>query len=519
MLVPTTCTLTKPTVRSDRFAFRGNDLDDQGRTNFSQVYNPDLEKVYRTFYGPYVSHKGVVYADNDEDFNLAIPRLTATTFETLQMERQAIINQQNFFSNSVTLGIITKIIQERFFLLVDEYCDIDRFVEYIHAPHPKRKARIAAYQNLVDDGRLSHRTFVEIVKGKMKLEEWAKPGKNPRLINDYTVVGSLLGGFVAELMKKAIAQTTIDVPCGRSLFVASPDTESLQLAFELLDRPPLDVIMVYFSDDSCVSMKTDEGWAKFNLDISAADRSAHQAVFDKLVECSRSHPVFCYWIQRAVEQCKLPLRIKRGVRKVILKPREATLYSGSVLTTLINNLANLSIFACLVQTRSVGAVQGIGYKVTSQPVTVLEDFQFLKHSCTLIDDVYVPWLNIGVMMRCLGSCKFDLPGRGSIARRGFLFNCALVQSMCHAGDTPILRMLQRKFDALSDMDISSHLPYVLANAKTKRLPPVGVDAICRRYKCQDFQVEEFIQLFTEATDGQCVKCRFSDAVLDLDYGL
>lgn len=513
------CDVIKFSCLSDRFE-KSFHVNIEGKTYFEPDYDPNLEKFYRTFYGPYVGHNGVIWADSGPGLNKAIVRLTSTTHSTVELERIYTQAQRYHFKHNIYLLDIQRQIRENFMKSIQNVGCIEEFESYIHRPHPKRKMRVAAYERLINDGLLGHDTFVNLVTGKLKLHEWAKPGKIPRLINDFTVVGSLLGGFVAEKLKYAMAEQSYSVAGLRTQFVMSPNISKLEEAFDRLLFPEYDVEFVYFSDDSCVSLKGD--FLAYNVDISSADRSAHTAVFMFILGCIDDNTCFKLFMARTIKQCLLPLKLKRGYQKKLLKPLEFTLYTGSVLTTLINNAANIAIATCIYCNRSItipAAVLRAGYIVTCDKANVPEDIQFLKHSPAVTRSGVKVWLNFGVILRCIGNCKGDLPGKSStpISVRGHIFNSNLVTALKHAGNSRLLRMLQVKFDSDLHVDVSTHLPYFLVDGVN--LEPILDDVVCNRYKCSQWEYDEFLYEFSNAKPFSCVRNSFSRKVMNLDYGL
>jgi hypothetical protein len=493
-------------------------LTPEGNTTFREVYNPRLEKVYRTFHGTHISHNGVIYAGCADNFNLAITRLTSCTFPTLVEDVAARARQSTFFKNDVIMRRIILEIQSRFHRMTSDRDAYDAFFEYANRPHPKRRARIYALDRLLKIGHLSHPTFVDIVTGKLKLDEWAKPGKYPRLINDYTVVGSLLGGFVAEIMKKCM-EAPFHTPKGCARFVSSPNVQSLREAFGEILTPSSEISMIFFSDDSCIAVQRDGLTRRYNMDIKSADRSAHDGVFDALVECSSSNPLFMSWVLRSVKQCKLPLKMRFG-KRLKLTPTEHTLYSGSVLTTLINNLANLALFSAAHQPTPIpNSFTPTGYSISLDECVVPEDLQFLKYSPSLIQGEVVPWLNIGVILRTLGNCHQDLPGRGDIRKRGFIFDSNIIKGLKHSGNHEILRTLQNVYNSDVEIDVkfvNKNLPYF--NLSEVNNVPIPLSCIANRYRVEESDVSLFISDLLHHRE-HCLRGRFSDACMKLDYGL
>lgn len=525
-LVPSVCDVVNPTIRSKRFICAPGAITATGETDFVETYDPSMEKVYRTFFGPFVPHSGLIYADCDNNFNKAATRLFSITAPDCAAEQRLIDSQRRHFHRHHTMRRIIRIIRRRFSVSTCDLSAWDEFHDYVHSPHPKRKLRVAAFNRLCEEGRLDHPTFVNIVQGKLKLAEWAKPGKYPRMINDFTVVGSLLGGFVAKLLKNCFVEPIFLKGCSAT-FVSSPSPEVMPKIFEAIHTGDEKVHIVYFSDDAVISVKQPDGSRHtYNMDIKSADRSHHDPVFHALGLCIDDGSAFADYHRRNISQCILNLSVRRGQAKQSYHTQEHTLFSGSTLTTLVNNMANLGIFAALVDsprgTSVASAALRAGYIVTGVDLadrcTCIEDIQFLKHSCSVIDNKYNVWLNIGVILRTLGNCKQDLPvskKKASMQEKAHDFNYSLVQSFRHSGDHPILEMLQRKFSRGILVDVSKHLPYHGAHG----CGDLTAADICHRYKCDEWALDEFCHLYSTSGYGDSVNCLFVRQVMKIDYGL
>ena len=512
--IPIVCDVNKETVEGERFS-KSESVMENGETTFDGLYNPHHEKVYRTVFGPYIRHNGVVYADCDYNYNKAITRLTTIAGSDLAEESKMKINQEKFYKNNHILEDYIGQVRNRFILLTDSLDCYQQFEEYVYAPHPKKRARVAAFTRLLSDTGTRHHTFVNVVQGKMKLAEWAKPNKYPRLINDFTVVGSLLGGFVSKLIKTAM-EGRINLN-GASCFFVTPDNDNLKQAFEYIWANDNEPRCIYYSDDSVIAY---DGRV-YNTDISSCDRSNHQCVFDKVCEIVPSSE-FREYLLRTVDQCRLPLTMKREKNgkpvRVTLRPTECVVYSGTVLTTLINNVASMAVFSAVATHDGELSERPLeaGYKTTGldEPCERLEDVQFLKYSCTVTDTGYNPWLNLGVILRTIGNCKQDLPGRGDLVARARNFNYSLVRALVHSGRHSIMDDLRDVFSHGKTVSVESSLPYFQFTGGE-----VPIAGILSRYKCDHSEYGEFISLLRDSGFGDTLACAFTRKVMALDYGL
>ena len=139
---------------------------------------------------------------------------------------------------------------------------------YADVPHPKRKLRLQAALEIVENNLFTLRSrrkrllLIKKVCTKFKPMEWAKPGKFGRNIVDLSVVGSLLAGFTYDRLKSYM--TTFRYRGTR--FVKSTNYDLLTPAFQSLINPD-PYSFCYFSDDSSFSFKEDGKPVYYNTGI------------------------------------------------------------------------------------------------------------------------------------------------------------------------------------------------------------------------------------------------------------
>jgi hypothetical protein len=411
-----------------------------------------------------------MYSRDDNGLSLALRRLTGKRkpeipgyHERLKENQRLFIEEHGEFFEKIAASY------KPYFESIHT-AELEAELRYAE-PHPKKALRIQAWKELcetggryVSDGWLARslKRRKPYVTGKMKSQEHAKPGKKTRLIGDIGVAGSLLGAWLAEALKTAQALEKISYRGGLLVFVKTPDPIVLEEVFANLMSPPCRFYFVFYSDDACFSYWHEGRVYMHNLDISSCDASHTPRLFELLVDLYPSR--LQKDIRRVVSQCAAPLRLRSRLTpgQVILRPIGPRLYSGSTLTTPINNIANICIGVSLgdvdVITPEciVPAAERAGYIVTGDaPLHCYAELQFLKHSPVYecYTGRYIPVINFGVFVRASGVCKGDLPGRGNLERRARQFQQALVQGIYAHVSSPTLELLRDR-DVVIDRDIT-----------------------------------------------------------------
>lgn len=450
--------------------------------------------------------------------------------------QQLIDNQIKFFNTNPLLEDFVRefsVYVERWFSDID---DLDNeLIKYAQQPHPKRKLRLRALQSLLDQCDLFHATFNRKVTGKVKKAELAKYLKATRLINDLTCEGSLLAGFVTDQLKKAMALFTKD---RWFQFIKSPNLDDLKSTFDNLLSPAENLFFAFFSDDSCVSIRCADGVFMANVDISSCDGSHTRSVFDLLRKATCRDKRLHRFIDGAIKQCELPLTLRCGGTgvSVKVKPCMPVLYSGSTLTTLINNFANIAIAMsiktslrddllvseCSELVRT--AAEAAGYIVTVQDCKTYHSLQFLKHSpCRAACGTMVPVLNVGVLLRSSGNCWGDLPsykshGKLTFDERAFLYNVSQTQCYKNCVSYGFLAAMRRIYAFDSDVERPSYDGSWMLNNITGDYSRyyIPADELATRYGLSGADMEE---LSNSLEVGKMSLTKASRAILGLDYGL
>lgn len=297
---------------------------------------------------------------------------------------------------------------------------------WLYQPHAKRKLRERVHEDELKYLDL-HEDDGACVEYKLKPGELLTKSKK-RGIGDLGAKRTQVSAWCIAQLKKAWS-VPYKLGSTESRFIASPDKELLTETFEWLMTPNLgEFRFAYFSDDCSFSIGAKDGVFVANGDISQCDGSHYDVIFDSLynVLTDNKEQVFSEALRHAFAVLGQPLvfKNKRNRReKVKYEFTSKRLYSGSVLTTIVNNWANFLIYLAVVRrcpdfsqiTKSECgelyrlAAEDVGYIVKCKECVQAEDLQFLKHSPALTQDGhYVPIVNIGTFFRGFGATYGDL---------------------------------------------------------------------------------------------------------------
>lgn len=500
---------------------------------------------YRTLFGPCCAHTGLIYSNSDANVRLAFRRLTSVRKpERPGYDDLLVSNQEEFVSNQREfIGSLCDIYSGSLY----SFHSIEEAAREHHDdPHVKRALRIQSWAELNESGERFKRLWLTKVLYKMKRDEIARPGKVPRMIGDLGVAASLQGFVLTKLLKMAQEENPLHVNGGVIAFCSTPAMDRLQDVFDNLLSPAGKFYMVYFSDDSCFSFRHRGKVRYYNLDISKCDASHGPHMFDALLRITPLH--LRDYMKILIEQCKLPIEIRsisNPRNKVLGSFSNPTLFSGSTLTTLINNLANIFIGLCLSRAVAAledreyadwelarhleGHVEKCGYIVTGFEGKDLcvrpEDIQFLKYSPALdTEQVYRPVLNLGVLLRASGTCHGDLPGptRSTIETRAREFQFALLHGMYPRSSIPFLESMKdaagRRTNQQAVKRVQDRLLYRVDDSADSVVHHFTDEDVLRRYDLTPLEYSEF-QEFSRASVYEHSSSTFITKILKTDYGL
>lgn len=535
------------------YRINGRKFKYTGRLPFSEVVSTNKE--YMTHFGPCVDiAQRCVYSSSVSNYSSMLLRIVGArdkeeikTFNNLKISPYR--GHRGVFR--VIEGVMREVKSK-----LKRYTDVlgDNLEEQINnacSPHVKQKLRVKSIKELIQKGNMLNSLFMKDIKGKIKIPEFAKLGKKPRLIGDYTCPGSLLAGFLVPCLKAAQSEPIVR---GRSRFrfVYSTDSESLDSIFTEIDQSVYNEY-VFFSDDMCCCLKTKGGKKWYNLDISSCDASNGLGVFERLLWMFDEHSAHSSLLEKAILQCKQRLVIhhpNKKVREVITAKCSLPIeFSGTQLTTLLNNIASLSIAISISYTIDrmmekdefgildkfakivANSALAVGYEMTIDVCNNVEDVQFLKHSFYYKSDGSLgSFVNLGTLFRSMGTCWMDLPFNSKIGESlegaARFRNWSVLQGYSHSGLSAILDSLAvspgyqkpaGEYKVLSTR-LTREKTYSLYQDSVSKRVPAPICSICRRYDLSEMETNQMLQLLRIADIGMLLSSPAFTKVVAKDYG-
>jgi len=510
----------------------------------------ETDGSYRSLFGPCCAHNGLVLANCNQNLYSGFRRMVAVRKPFKEgpnpdsYDQRLKFNQNQYFSD---LSFYTHYAQQIAFY-TNKYTQMDdEALEHHDDPHDKLALRIQSWLELCESGERYDILWLRKTMYKLKKDEIAKFGKVMRMIGDLGCPASLQGFIVFDYIKKAMAAEPLLFGGGRCEFIAKPTYTSLKHAFDHLHTPAGKFYFCYFSDDSCLSFRYKGEILRYNVDISKCDASHGPGIFEALLAMTPEPMKDC--MQRLIDQCGTPVKIvsvSDPHQSVTLKFDSLRLFSGWTGTTVVNNLANITICRCIVaalaeiEANDVAKgdlcpvftrhIEAAGYIVTgleeAKRCKQMEDVQFLKCSPALdIADVYQPVLNLGVLLRSSGTCKGDLPGRKTqtIEERARQFQFSVLHGMYPNLTTPFLtNMRLAAGDVTSERSAQLIRKEMEYKADMTDSPPITITTynFLKRYRLTGSQQADLFDFSrAEVGTGATTASDFVSVVLGLDYEL
>lgn len=500
--------------------------------------------IWRTFYSP-----RVVWAPTPTGVGDAVSyRLMASRFPTVEEDQATFASQEKEVQTNSYYRLILNSLRSRITSMFGTSTIEDEVV--LEAANDSGHIK---YQIRYEAARLIYRYIafpmwqllngvnVSVIWTKFKLE-WAKVNKFGRNILDLGTPASLYGP-VANKVKKAMAIIDEGQPWR---FVSSPDLAQLKAGFNFLYTATHRVNMMFYSDDSCVSIRCVDGIFRCNMDIAGADGSCGWGIFLAFIYITAGAG-FADIALKCVKQCLNNFSMTNPYYRwqQTFRPTRPILYSGCVLTTIINNLANLLIFSALwvswhekLRVEDAGAwmiacALRAGFVVKVEGAALNDDmttYQFLKMS---VDSAGNPYLNLGVILRCIGSSDGDLMGntksKGLLRRMELadMRDFGIILGMQNAGDHFLLNALRRRFHVphsyIAGEDRIGKTGKWLVDEHLQSNPTninrvIIHDDILKRYNLSEVEVLELEGYIRDFGFGEVIDCAATRKIFAEDYG-
>ena len=403
-------------------------------------------------------------------------------------------------------------------------------IEYAYSPHIKRKLRIRFFAELIQQAKVCNLEHIIMsVQGKVKPEEWAKAMKLPRLVGDLAI-GCILRGFLTKRLKKGLSTYKADGQ-HKIIFVNNCDYEVLKNGFEAIVNNRSGIVMMVFSDDACISMYDEQtGVTHFgDLDISTCDASHSGELFRYVIPMT-PEGIARKLMRMLVQQCTTAITVKFHEAKVKLAPQEPVLYSGSTITTFINDIAQLCIFNSICANfrhcdfNHVGdfvkaCSARAGYVVTFEDRTGNKHkLTFLKHFPNKDNE---PILCLGTVFRSVYNAKRDVVGSSKIPlrKRCMSHSSGIMKGYCHSGDHAIYQSLAERFneEGCAPIDVGFFTAQI-SESRTYN-PEVSAEELCKRYDVEIRDIEQTVDAIKSWKFGEIFRTKLTSSALSLAYAL
>lgn len=401
--------------------------------------------------------------------------------------------------------------------------DVDTaHMRWLLAPHIKRRLRLTTHADYVDKGlEPDEKGYVTF---KMKNGEHLPAGKK-RGICDVGTLRTNLTGFVIDNLKDALAVPFEYNGCVYR-FIKTADRDGISGLFNEVIHGGRDIYAVH-GDDSIGSFECLDGRINFNADISKCDGSHGRSVVYKLrsmlskILAGTGHLEYVNYAFDILSKdlhFANPKNRKQYVKYRFTQPR---LYSGSVLTTLLNSFANFLIGLHVQSQPKVlkadfaahfsRCAAEVGYIVTIQMCEAPEHLQFLKMSPhQTLTGKFVAVNNLGSCLKSFGIFNGDLPGRGDLVERARKHNFEVVLGRVDWGN----HIIAQAFVTCVQRMTRVHHGADMLNKSDE----IRIESLCIRYGCQVDDFIELAALIRQATVGSIVVHPLVDIMYAVDYG-
>jgi hypothetical protein len=527
--------------------------------------NTYFPNKYLTTFGWRIAHSGIIYDKGNGNITGAVSRHFAVKEPKNDIDQDEIgnlamygiiVNNNNFEglltqNNKVWYMRYSEELKEHMqhSLGVHEYHE-DLFIASRKLSLDKHKKMLLRQQEITKlnlDNRFTDRSgWARYVDWKIKFIEIAKNSKYARIIVDCTVANSLPRVHFANSWKKHTGDKDVEFDnrvCVRYCY--SPSEENISQVFKNAMNTDLNVLIQNSSDDSIISMLTDNGREIYNVDISSNDSSHTWETFDCYALCSSMNSE---QKDNLINVLKTPIKIsssdvrENSKNKCVFIPINGYLPSGIGDTTVCNNMVYCMFGLAISKHISAGykickqllTLVGfnMGFRFSYQFVEKVGDLQFLKNSPIMRGEDIISIPNLGILFRYSGCVEGNLPIKiGNKRYEDYKERSEMFQSLLTYGFfsrfyyktccdffCPMYDVINRNRDKYKkDLDKYSHknisdlgeFRYVLSKHE-----------FYSRYDVSDEEIDEFecIMLNTKGYKIT-IQTTLTDRVLTKDYGL
>lgn len=476
------------------------------------------DPIYRTCFLTF-ANSGVIYGYSNNNVNKALTRLTCARDPHIEGYDHKLRRNQSRWLRKFHNCDIHKF-YTRIFSSVEPLDDfIVRLVDWVNYPHQKRRLRLSAASEVLHSGKVFSNSWHTKITGKLKRDEIAKTGGIPRNICDLTTPASLRSVDYVDRLKDILFSHPYDTGKIYAKFVKTSSPLILEEEFNHFLDDKYDFAFLYSSDDSILRIGSD----MYNMDIKKCDASHTFGMFALLRslcvgECRQV-------IGFLIDQLSDPLYVfSPSGHRCVLTPREPFLYSGSVLTTLINSLANLTIFASILDKHKthniIDSALLAGYQVSLDRCNVIQDLQFLKHSPMYDEHLILrPVINLGVILRLSGRCRGDPlgPRTLSVQERCFKFQQSLLRCFYNTPRNDVLNALITRFNVTDAIGKCIPESFFLTDYPDYHKCLIPAEQFMLRYRITLSEWQELQEYCCSVSFGDVVYCAATEHIFDKDY--
>lgn len=484
----------------------------------------------RTYFGWNFAHSGVIYRKSDLNFKKCLRRMTCVREPETPGADLAMRHSQERFIGEHGNDIRRAFLQSFGHIDWANTNDIVATAKWLkEQPHEKKPLRMQTYEEWEDSGGIATKTWLhnDCLLFKMKTAEIAKPGKYPRLICDLGCAASLQGAVYAEMLKKHISNSEFVYGDTVVEFCGDPSPENVGRLFRKMFESNYKRYIIMFSDDACMCVNENGKRRFYNLDISSCDASHTRSIFDLMFTVSEAPTAILEALRGQIE-ANIRIVSCDGRFTVILKAMSYYLQSGITITTVLNCFAQFLMGVVfemddvLSEDDIIKSARRVGYIVTLDSCTIPEDLQFLKMSPTLNSEgEWTACLNLGVILKCSGTCKSDLPGKGSWAARAAQFQTGLMRGVLSGINYPPFERLNPNMEGLDTRHLKGlvGLLDMLQGAIGMYKMPYLREDFYRRYRLEDWEIDELESHIAQQSYGMRSYSSAGYKIIEKDYKL